>query len=488
MLQSLLNGVGSLVVKRSGRLQQARALRDLGLWGLERNSRGHLSIDGADACDLVERFGSPLFVVNESRLVRDVRGVRQAFASAPAGSRILFSYKTNCVPGLLRSIHGLGIGAEVISPYELWLAESLGVPGDDVVYNGVSKSRESLERAARMNVLAVNIDSLDEIDRLLDVATRLGRKLRVGLRLGLRADCQFGLNVAGGAALEAARRIAARPDRFELNCMHFHHVASAWEVGAHRELTRRALDAVRAIRDATGLEAPYLDIGGGFGVPTTRVMTRREYAVYRLFEAPPSPPRPERFMPLGRYLPALFEYVHDYCHDHGLTMPRIIIEPGRAIASRAELLLTAVHAIKDQGQSTPFALTDAGRLSLTYPCDYEYHEILVAGKPEGPLTHRYHLTGRVCTTADWIARNRCLPRLEQGDVLAIMDAGAYFHSCSSNFAFPRPAVVAVRNGRERTLCAAESFEHLTATDSAALAAAARGSGHALRKQAEIRAS
>src|SRR4030067_2154251 len=155
-----------ILISKSIKWQKESMLRDLNLWELEANRQSHLSVDGVDTIGLVERYGSPLLVVNRKKLLKDARNTINAFKIAPPGSKILYSYKTNCIPGIIKELHGLGIGAEVISPYELWLAERLGVVGEKVVYNGVNKTEESLNRAIKMNVLSINIDSFEEIDFL----------------------------------------------------------------------------------------------------------------------------------------------------------------------------------------------------------------------------------------------------------------------------------------------------------------------------------
>ena len=121
-------------------------------------------------------------------------------------------------------------------------------------------------------------------------------------------------------------------------------------------------------------------------------------------------------------------------------------------------------AVKEKANGTRYAVTDAGRLSVTFPTDFEYHETFVANKPYAPLTIGYHVMGRICTSADWMFKNRLLPELVSGDILAVMDAGAYFSSYSTNFAFPRPPIVMVSENHVDLLRRGDTFEHLTAMD------------------------
>lgn len=439
-------------------------VRDLGLWDLEVNSRGHLSIQGIDTLDLVSQFGSPLLVVNKRRLMKDVHDLKSAFTRAPEGSKILYSYKTNCIPGILKSMHETGIGAEVISPYELWLAEHLGVPGDMILYNGVDKSDASLESAIRMGVLSINIDQAEEINRICSIAARLNKKANVGVRLALSSRSQFGFDIESGEALDACRNIKSLSEHLNFRCLHVHLTSNAKDASTHRAFAIRALRFLRELKDKAGVSIPYLDMGGGFGVPTTKNMNGIEYGVYRVFGVLPKPPRLEDWQPVAEFMNELVSAIEETCARLHLEVPRLIIEPGRLITSRSEFLLSSVRTTKRRTGGPLFAITDAGRLSLTFPCDFEYHEVFIAGRPGATSDTLYDVMGRVCTSSDWMFKNRLLPRLQTGDVLAVMDAGAYFSSYSSNFAFPRPAIVMVDDGKAAIMRAAETFEHLTALD------------------------
>ena len=444
--------------------QSKSELRDLGLWNLESNSMGHLSVDGIDTVKLVSQLGSPLLVVNKRRLMNDVEELQKAFMRAPEGSKILYSYKTNCIPGILKPLHEAGVGAEVISPYELWLAERLGVPGDMILYNGVDKSGESLESAIRMGILSINIDQVEEIDRIRAAAARLNKKANVGVRLALSSRSQFGLDIESGEALDACRTIKSLSQYLNFQCIHVHLTSNAKDSSAHRAFATRALEFLRELKDETGLTIPYLDIGGGFGVPTTKNMNGIEYGTYRVFGVLPKPPRLKEWQPVSQFMHELIGSIEATCRRLDLEIPRLLIEPGRLITSRAEFLLASVRSIKSRTDGPLFAITDAGRLSVTFPCDFEYHEVFVAGRPNARMDTFYGVMGRVCTSADWMFKNRLLPKLQPGDILAVMDAGAYFSSYSSNFAFPRPAIVMIDDGKAIVVRGAETFDHLTALD------------------------
>jgi diaminopimelate decarboxylase len=193
-------------------------------------------------------------------------------------------------------------------------------------------------------------------------------------------------------------------------------------------------------------------------------MSSIEYAIYRSLGILPKPPNPADFQSIGSFLGEILGCIGDECRARQLDMPKILIEPGRFITSRAELLLAKVLTVKHKKNGTRFAITNAGRLSITYPLDFEYHEVFLADRPNAKLDTNFNIMGRICTSADWMLKNRFLPRLKPGDILAVMDAGAYFSSYSSNFAFQRPPIIWVENGSTRILRNEETFDHLVDMD------------------------
>jgi diaminopimelate decarboxylase len=164
------------------------------------------------------------------------------------------------------------------------------------------------------------------------------------------------------------------------------------------------------------------------------------------------------------FVDELTDAIEETCKRLQLEVPRLIAEPGRLVTSRGEFLLASVRAVKHRKSGLLHAITDAGRLSLTFPCDFEYHEVFVADRPHAAMNKLYEIKGRVCTSADWMFKNRLLPELRIGDVLAVMDAGAYFSSYSMSFAFSRPAILMVDEGKVTVTREAEPFEHLVALD------------------------
>lgn len=465
MKRLLFDYCRKFLIGRSLKSQALSPLQDLSLWGLATGVDGFVSVNGTSCADLAREYGSPLLVVNRKQLRADAASIVTATRRCGRDSRVLYSYKTNCVPGILQELHRGGVGAEVVSPYELWLAGKLGVPGDEIVYNGVNKTEESIARAVELGILAINVDALPEIELITSVARRVGRKARVGIRLGFLEKAQFGLDIESGEAMEACRRIAGLSDVLEMTCIHFCVASNIKNSITHAQYATRALHFIYEVKQETGLSVRYLDLGGGIGVPTTKNMTGTEYGLYRLFGCLPAPPDPGAYEAIDSFVSAIDTTVRNLCTELHLEPPGLIFEPGRFVTSRAEFLLSTVLALKNKSSGATFAITDAGRLSTTFPCEFEYHEIFTADLRARRKKGVYHIMGRICTSADWMAKNRFLPELREGDILVTMDAGAYFSSYSTNFAFPRPAIVMVgEDGGSEVIRHAESFEHLTRLD------------------------
>jgi len=428
------------------------------------DTNGGLEVDGVNVANLVTEHGSPLMAVSRSKLRADAKRFLSAIDATLPDSTAAYSYKTNCTPGVLKELHEAGFAAEIISPYELWVAETLGVAGDRIIVNGVNKSRDFVAHAVKLNVRSINIDEPEEVEIISQATRSTSTRARVSLRLRLNPSSHFGLDVTSGEADQVAGEIANRPDIFDFQGLHFHLLADNDDPRLHIKYQAMALDFARRIEEKHGLTTKLLNVGSGFTIPTMKVMSRVEYGLQRLLQVPCDPPAPEAGLPIENYIRRLADALKAYCADHEMPVPHVVFEPGRAITSQSHLLLTKVHAIKANTMGPEIAMTDAGKILTSYPCDYEYHQMFVANRMKTAPDHVYNLMGRLCTSADWLAKYRCLPKLHRGDVIAIMDAGAYFTSYASNFAFPRPKIVMLEDGNVRTLRERETYEHLTAMD------------------------
>ena len=429
------------------------------LWDMKVNTQGQLVIGDCTVKELSQTYGTPLFVVDERRLRNNYRTFCRAFQSAYPEVEVYYSYKTNPVPEVLHILHEEGAGAEVISPYELWLALKLGVPPSRIIYNGVYKDATSLEMAVKQDIRLINIDSFGEIERLADIARRMGKRPTVGVRVstGIGWSSQFGLQIQSGEALKAYQ-LMAELDCFHICGIHTHLGTSILKVSEYRQASREIVRFLKRLKDELNLEIRDVDIGGGFGVSTVRSLWDIDrYMAY------PSLPDVDRAPSLQQFSQAIAETISNDCKQYGLSNPRLVLEPGRIISSGSQTLLLSVAAIKKQPDGSQYLIADGG-LNLAYPLKWEYHEIYVANRMQEPYRETYSIVGPLCTPTDLLYHSKLLPSVSEGDTLAVMDAGAYFVSYMNTFSFPRPAIVLVSEGRHRLIRRAETFEEIPSLD------------------------
>ena len=451
-------------------------MSDLKNWALERRG-DELSWDGCRLTDLAREFGTPLFVVNRHILEESVRSMTGVFGPAGLQARDFFSYKTNPLPEMLHVLAGSGVGAEVISELELRLARRLGLGGERIIVNGGAKPEGLLRLAVENDTDMITVQRFADLQALERIGRELGKKVNVGLRInpGVRGRF-FSFTVSTGTAKspigfvlgsedwkQALRTIAGKTV-FHFRGLHFHIGSGIRTAAPYREAMRNTLPFLEDAR-RLGLFPEVLDIGGGFNISTLKEVDLWE--AIRLF-AWNKPQRPPRFRSqtvlLGEVARACAGILGGYYREKGARMPEIFVEPGRALSASSQLLLLGVKAVVERKKGRLAAICDGGAMSLSHLLLSEYHSIFVANKADGQTGRRYNLYGSLPTPLDFVAAERRLPPLASGDILAIMDTGAYFTSLNNNFAGPRPAVVILDNGGPRLIRRRETFEDIFSRD------------------------
>jgi len=478
VLDSVRERAKRLLIERRHRANEARRAalgqRD-GLpparWSAAVSATGDLLIGGCAVAELAERFGTPLFVVDRDRLEAEYERFDAAFASVYPRVQIAYSYKTNPLPGALAVLHELGAAAEVISHFELWLALQLGVPPARIVLNGPGKGRDAIELAVTRGVHLINIDSLDEIDLVAAAARRAGRRQAVGVRVvtSVGWSAQFGLPIRGGA-FEAFRRLRFMAELEPIG-LHMHLGTGLHDVPTYLQAISETLAFAGALREQLGIEIRCFDLGGGFGVPTVREFDVWDERMMR-HQRPPAPVDPDAAPDPSAYARAIVELVRRFYPGNGSTLPVLLLEPGRALSSSAQSLVLRVLAIKDTTAGPPAAILDGGK-NLAAPLGYEWHELLPVRGCHRAREHCYDFFGPLCHPGERLFVGKRFPPLATGDLVAVMDAGAYFVPNQTNFSQPRPAAVLAYGGRATLLRERETFEDIVRRDRIFAPAASR---------------
>jgi diaminopimelate decarboxylase len=404
---------------------------------------GRLHCDGVPAEDLAGTFGTPLYVYSRHVLTANYQAYDRAYAAVK--HRICYAVKANASQALLRILASMGAGADIVSGGELKAALLAGFPADRIVFSGVGKTDEELALGVAREIGEFNAESEDEIRRLSAVAVARGRRARITLRVNPDIDPRshpyistglsenkFGVPIEEAAAI--LRRARDLPG-IDVAGVQAHIGSQMGDVEPMEEAVGALVALTRTLREE-GFALDTLDIGGGLGID---------------YEGSGLTPDPAdlaaRVLPHVRELP--------------LTL---VMEPGRSIVGPAGLLLTRVIGVKEnRGKS--FVIVDAGMNDLLRPSLYDaYHRIEPVAAPSTE-TMKADVVGPVCESGDFLARDRELPRVVAGDLLAVRDTGAYGFSMSSTYNMrPRPAEALAEDGRARLVRRRESFEDMIATE------------------------
>jgi diaminopimelate decarboxylase len=430
-------------------------------WGAAVSSDGHLMIGGCDVVELARQFGTPLYVVDERRLRQDYHSFIDGFRKCYPKVEVGYSYKTNPLPEVIRVLHDCGALAEAISHFELWLALRLGVAPANIILNGPAKTPAAIDLAVERRIKLINVDGLDEIETIAAAATRHGVTQPVGVRVvtSVGWQAQFGSRLRTGEARQAFERILKLPQLIPVG-LHVHLGTGLKDVPTYLQAIREMLEFARQLASERSVRIEYFDFGGGFGVPTVQ-----PYGVWdsRLMQnnLPPGPIDTDATPRIEEYARRISALVREFYPAGDL--PTIAFEPGRAITSSAQSLLLQVLALKHEHDGMTRAILDGGK-NYALPTGYEYHEILPTSRMLEPLATPVTFHGPLCHPGDVLCVQKPFPRLVVGDLVSVMDAGAYFVPNQMNFSNPRPAAIIVKDGKAAVVRERETFDDMVRLD------------------------
>ncbi len=434
------------------------------MWSSSVTTGAELSISGISAKDLAREFGTPTFFIDEvdfrARALAWNKALKDAFGDQ-AGT-VYYASKAFTCTEVARWIKDLGIGIDVSTGGEMAVALAGGVDPKKIEVHGNNKSITEIEKAISISVESIVIDSMYEIDRVAAAASKAGKVQRVHLRLtpGIQAhthesistaheDVKFGFSIASGAAWEAITKVHGYSS-LELRGIHAHIGSQIFGFESFEMLAERFVTFLAKYRDEFKKELPELDLGGGYGI------------AYLEGEESVNP---------HDAMQALAHAVKKHCSEFNLQIPKVSIEPGRAIVGPTMFTLYEVGTVKDvvleNGAHRRYISVDGGMSDNIRPSLYgaEYTTIL-ANRTSVAKKTSSRLVGKHCETGDIIIREIDLPEdIVPGDLLAVPATGAYGRSMASNYNHvPRPSVVAVKDGKARVIVRRESIEDLLALD------------------------
>ncbi len=407
-------------------------------------------ISGISVNELINEYGSPLFVFDEGRVRDNYRLWYQSFADRYPKVTFGWSYKTNYLKAICAILHSEGAIAEVVSDFEYHKARAMGVPGSQIILNGPYKTDAVLKQAAQEHAM-INCDNFDEISRLEKIAEGLHRKINVGLRVNMKTgQCydwsRFGFNLETHQAINAVKRIAAM-NKLNIETLHCHIGTFVLEPNAYTEACTKLVEFKKQIEVEFGYQIKNIDMGGGF--PSLSHLR----GIYQ----PPEVTVPEPW----QYAEAITSVLlKNFKRDE---LPRLFLESGRALVDDAGYLITSVVGQKPLPDGRRSYILDAG-VNLLYTSTWYRYKIAIDRELRG-LPQPTILNGPLCMNIDSIDEALMIPRLETGTRMILSPVGAYNVTQSMQFIQYRPAMVLIaQNGTHALIRKREQLDDVEAQE------------------------
>ncbi|MFA6468527.1 MAG: diaminopimelate decarboxylase [Bacteroidota bacterium] len=414
---------------------------------------GELLCEDVAVRDIAEEFGTPLYIYSKQQLIDNFRSIDRSFTDVEHTT--CYALKANSNPELLKILVQEGAGADAVSAGEIHFALNAGFAPSKITFAGVGKQDSEIEFAISKDIFSFNVESVEELDVINEIAGRLGAKARIALRInpdidaathpyistGLKTN-KFGIDIA--VAAETYTYAASLPN-ISVEGIHTHIGSQIMSLDPFTQTAQKVVDLVAGLRTA-GIAIRHIDFGGGFGVSYKNVL-----------EHPLLPKEPLAHADASPGNSAFITSVLPILKQAGCAL---VIEPGRSIVANTGILVTKV-LYRKHNDVKQFVIVDAGMNDLIRPSLYHaYHQIV-------PLTlqNKGHeladIVGPVCESGDFLARDRTLPVVHRGEYLAVMTAGAYGFSLTSHYnARPNAAEILVNGEKVRVVRERESIEDL----------------------------
>lgn len=422
------------------------------------NEKGHLTIGGTDTIELVEKYGTPLYVMDEQLIRKNCARFRDSMDKFYDGNGLVcYASKAFSCLEMCRIIKSEGIGLDVVSIGELYTAIKAGFECEKIGFHGNNKTDEELSYAVECGVGHIIVDNISELVRLETIAKTKNAKPKIMFRIkpGIDAhthdfvktgqiDSKFGFALETGEAFDAVKKAIAC-ENIELLGVHCHIGSQIFDISPFEEAARVMLEFIAKIKNDLGYTIKELNLGGGFGIK------------YMKQDDP---------VPFEKYMEKVSEVVKKSSEELGIAQPFILIEPGRSITGPAGITLYKVGARKEIPEIRTYISVDGGmgdnpRYAL-YKSEYE---AVVANKAGEVKNEKVTIAGKCCESGDLIGKNMSLQHAESGDIIAVCATGAYNYSMSSNYnRIPKPAVVFVNNKESRVAVKRETLDDIIRND------------------------
>lgn len=421
------------------------------------NAHHHLELGGMDIKDLINQFGTPLYIVDEHTLRTACRQYRQNFQQYyPGDSLVIYASKAwNCL-AICAIVAQEGLGIDVVSGGELYTALQAGVPTDRLYFHGNNKSAAELSLALEAPGITIVVDNLLELETLAELAkTRsLASPQRVMIRFTPGIECHTHEYIRTGQLdskfgfspeqLPTVFRLLKEQPQLQCVGLHAHIGSQIFELQPHQDLTAVLVQAFQDAQ-AAGLAVSEVNVGGGLGIRYTEA------------DDPPS---------IEEWAKQVSTALVAACDAQGIPYPRLICEPGRSLVGSSCVTAYTVGSRKDIPDLKRYITVDGGMSDNPRPITYQsLYRAVVANRMDAPADQTVTIAGKHCESGDIVIHNAQLPETEPGDIVVVLATGAYNYSMASNYnRLPRPAAVLVKDGDASLILQRETYEDLIRYD------------------------
>ncbi len=417
------------------------------------NNKGNFRFSNYDTVELARKYGTPLYILSEEIIRSKCKEIKDVYLNKYVNTKAVYASKAFLTLAMCQIIKEEGLGLDVVSGGELYTAVKADFPMEDIIFHGNNKSITELEMAIEKDVGRIVADNIEEISIIESIAAEKNKKVKILIRVspGVESkthkyintgqkDSKFGIPLTREAIYEGVSK-ALGYEHVELLGFHFHLGSNLHENNTYIIAVRTMVEIYKKLKEDFGFVAKELNTGGGFGISYIKS---------------------DIVKPLYYFTDSIMETLYKYCEKNSLEIPMVTIEPGRWIVGEAGITLYSIGAIKDIPGIRTYASVDGGLPDNPRPALYSAkYEGVVANKYDEKPEKVFTIAGKCCESGDILIWDLELPRIERGDILAVLSTGAYNYSMSSNYnKLPRPAVLLLTDKGEKVIVERETYEDI----------------------------
>lgn len=421
------------------------------------NNSGHLTIGEISALDLAKQYGTPLYVMDEELIRRNCKAFKNNFISEELKAEVIYASKAFLTLAMCRLIKEEGLSLDVVSGGELYTALKAGFPASKIYMHGNNKSKEELSMALSHGIGRIVIDNEHEINLIEELGKSLDKKAAVLLRVnpGIEAhthqyiqtsknSSKFGENTNSDKIYSLIKKMV-ESKHLTFHGFHCHIGSQIFNEKSYFEEIDKMLEFVLSVENKLGIEIDELNLGGGFGVYYTQE---------------------DKPFDLEKFLKTIVRQTTQKSKELGLSIKKLMIEPGRSIVANAGTTLYESAGTKKTNSEIEYIFVDGSMNDNIRTALYDAkYEAAVANKMNDKAESKFTIAGKCCESGDMIAKDVWMARPEAGDLIAVFSTGAYNYSMASNYnRLPRPAVVFVNNGESKCVVRRETYDDLIRND------------------------